>query len=252
MEKTLFYIGLHHPNHAGQFPRACISINVLRGRKKPIQCGDVLVDSAAFTELATHGSYRHPPSVYAAELRRLHIEGVVKITAAVAQDYMCEPFMLEKTGMTVEQHQQLTIERYDALLAEDLPFSILPVLQGYSPYDYVKHISMYGLRLSLGAWVGVGSVCKRNGNPETVLSVLSAIKNVRPDLRLHGFGVKTTSLAHPGIRKMLYSSDSMAWSYAARIEGRDGNLLQEALNFAEKIQHKIDLPPAYWQPQLPF
>jgi hypothetical protein len=42
-----------------------------------------------------------------------------------------------------------------------------------------------------------------------------AIKNERPDLRLHGFGLKTTALADPLVRSMLWSADSMAWSFAA-------------------------------------
>jgi hypothetical protein len=54
-----FYVGLHHPGDAANFDCACISINVLRKRKKPIDCPDVLVDSGAFTELNLHGRYRH-------------------------------------------------------------------------------------------------------------------------------------------------------------------------------------------------
>ena len=41
---------------------------------------------------------------------------------------------------------------------------IMPVLQGYKPEEYIEHLNMYGSRPSLGAWVGVGSVCKRNGD----------------------------------------------------------------------------------------
>jgi hypothetical protein len=84
-------------------------------------------------------------------------------------------------------------------------------------------------------WVGVGSVCKRNGTPEQIEAVLDAIHNVRPDLRLHGFGVKLTSLRSGLIRSRLYSADSMAWSFAARKQGRDGNDWREAAAFADKI-----------------
>jgi hypothetical protein len=38
--------------------------------------------------------------------------------------------------LTVADHQRLTIERYDALLAEDTGVYIMPVLQGYSPAEY--------------------------------------------------------------------------------------------------------------------
>jgi hypothetical protein len=248
MSAPIFYIGLHMPHQAAHFPRACLSINRLRRRRKPISCEDVIIDSAAFTELAKHGRYRHGPEEYASALRRLH--NAVRITIAVSQDYMCEPFMLAKTGLTVAEHQRLTIERYDALIAEGLPFPIMPVLQGYQPEEYAAHVRAYGDRLKPGMWVGVGSVCKRNGRPEAVLAVLWAIHAIRPDLRLHGFGVKQTSLEHPGIRSLLYSADSMAWSFAARKQGRDGNSIIEAKSFAAKIGSIADRAAEWWQPSL--
>lgn len=242
-----FYVGLHQPSDAQHFDLACISINRLRGRKKSVDCGDVLVDSGAFTELAQHGKYRHTVEEYAAGIKRLHTSGVVSISAAVAQDYMCEPWMLEKTGLTIPEHQRLTVERYDALLACNMPVPVMPVLQGFSPSDYVSHIHQYGDRLKFGMWVGVGSVCKRQGDPRAIVAVLSAIRAVRPDLRLHGFGVKKTSLLHPGVREYLYSADSMAWSFAARKQGRSANDWREAARFAEVINGIVSQP---WQMEM--
>jgi hypothetical protein len=243
-----FYLGVHKPWHAAVLPRAFMSVNVLRRRRKPVSCLDVIVDSGAFTELAQYGRYRHSVAAYAADLRRL--ASVVTIHAAVAQDYMCEPFMLAKTGLDVAEHQRLTIERYDALLAEDLPFAIMPVLQGYDPADYVRHLEAYGDRLKRGQWVGVGSVCKRNGSPQKVLDVLEAIARRRPDLRLHGFGVKKTALEHPGVRALLFSADSMAWSYAARRQGRNPNAVSEAQAYGEAVEVILARDPALWQPSL--
>ncbi len=104
----------------------------------------------------------------------------------------------------------------------------MPVLQGWVAGDYVDHLDAYGERLSQGAWVGVGSVCKRNTNVLSILRVLHAIQGARPDLRLHGFGVKATALGFGPIRDMLHSADSMAWSFAARKQGRDQNDWREA------------------------
>lgn len=200
----LFFTGLHQPGDAKHFDRACISIHRLETRRKPVECAEVFVDSGAFTKLAKHGCYPEPVEVYAAQLHRLHTQGVVRIAVASCQDYMCEPFMLAKTGLTVLEHQRLTIERYDALLAEltrlfdgPPPFEVLPVLQGFTVSDYLRHIDMYGERLTPGMWVGVGSVCKRQGRAAIIEDLLCAIKEVRPDLRLHGFRREVDGPAKP-------------------------------------------------------
>lgn len=237
-----YFVGLHQPADAVHFDACCISINRLRGRRRPVRCDQVLVDSGAFTELARHGRYRHPVEDYAAELYRLHASGVVNIVAAVAQDYMCEPAMMARTGLTIRAHQRLTISRYDALLAElgrlfdgSCPFTVMPVLQGHAPRDYVRHIHMYGSRLMPEMWVGVGSVCKRNGSPQAIVEILHAIRSVRQDLQLHGFGLKRTALEHPSVRSHLASADSMAWSFAARRQGRNPNSWREARRFVSMI-----------------
>ena len=116
--------------------------------------------------------------------------------------------MLKRTGLSRFEHQKLTVHRYDALLREQLPFHIMPVLQGYAPEDYAAHVRMYGpQRLADGMWTGVGSVCKRNADPASVVAVLAAVKAERPDLRLHGFGLKQTALRDGRVRALLHSAD---------------------------------------------
>ncbi len=234
-----FFTGLHQPSDAHHFEGAFVSVNRLRTRKSPMHVGDWIMDSGAFTEISRHGGYRHDVSSYAAEIRRWAGNGSGRLLAAAAQDYMCEPFIVKITGLSVADHQRLTIERYDALRAEDTGgVYILPVLQGFDPFDYVRHLEAYGDRLAHGAWVGVGSVCKRNGSPDQVAAVLMAIKAARPDLLLHGFGLKTTALAHPFVRSMLHSADSMAWSFAARKQGRNANDWREAVRWTRAIESR--------------
>lgn len=230
-----FFVGLHQPGDARHFDRASISINRLRRRRKPVDCPEVLLDSGAFTELAMHGRYRRSVGGYAAEIRRLHDARIVRIGAAVAQDYMCEPWMLAKIGLSIRDHQRLTIERYDALTASGLPVPIMPVLQSVAPADYVDHLYQYRDRLEPDMWVGVGSVCKRQGDPHAIVAVLQAIRSKRLDLRLHGFGVKTTSLVHPAVRACLFSADRLAWSFAARMREGSPNDWREAAAFASRI-----------------
>lgn len=229
-----FFVGLHKPWHGEHFDSAFISVNTLRARRSAFPVGDWIMDSGAFSTIMKHGGYPSSPAEYAAEIRRWAGNG--RLLAAVSQDFMCEKHMLERTGLSVEEHQRLTIERYDQLVAEDTAgVYIMPVLQGYAPIEYVRHVRAYGARLKPGMWVGVGSVCKRNGDMCAIWRVLDSIKDERPDLRLHGFGLKTTSLSSPIIRGLLESADSMAWSFAARRQGRNPNDWREARDFIDKV-----------------
>lgn len=212
-----FFVGLKNPNHAKQFARAFISITTIRDRKSDFGANDWILDSGAFSIIQRHRGYPESESVavYAAQIRRWRTSG--NLLAAVAQDYMCGPDALALTGLSVAEHQRLTIERYDALVAERTGVYILPVLQGWRPRDYAAHIRQYGRRLKHNAWVGVGSIVKRNVEPRAIRGVLDAIRAERPDLRLHGFGIKVTSLAVRDIQDALFTADSMSWSFQARM-----------------------------------
>jgi len=228
-----FFVGLHQPSDARHVDACCVSVNRLRKRVS-FPVSDWLMDSGAFTEILTHGGYRHSVEAYASEVKRW--AGVGRLLAAATQDFMCEPFILQRTGLTVADHQRLTIERFDALRRCDTGgVSVLPVLQGYQPHEYARHVRQYGERLAPGAWVGVGSVCKRNASPESIVAVLLSIKSERPDLRLHGFGLKQTALADPRVVGLLASADSMAWSFAARKEGRNANDWREAVSYCKRV-----------------
>lgn len=211
-----------------------ISVSRLRNRKSDFQVNEWILDSGAFTEISRHGRYRDSVEVYAEQIRRW--KGCGKLVAAVSQDVMCEPFILEKTGLTVAEHQRLTIERYDALLSCETGVYILPVLQGYAPSEYVDHLRQYGDRLKEGMWVGVGSVCKRNSKPKEIEAIVQGIKAERPDLRLHLFGAKLTALKSEVVRELAWSSDSMAWSFAARKQGRNQNDWREAQQFVKRVE----------------
>lgn len=238
-----FFPGMDDVAQVKHMARVFVSVNRLRERKSDFAVGEWIMDSGAFTEISTHGAYREGVEAYAAQINRWRRCGT--LLAAVAQDYMCEPWIIQKTGLSVAEHQRLTIERYDTLLPLTDVY-VLPVLQGYEPSDYVRHLEAYGTRLARGAWVGVGSICKRNANPESIFGVLSAIKAIRPDLRLHGFGLKTTALLDGGVYDLLHTADSMAWSFAARKQGRNCHDYNETKAFVRRIesqnrQHRLPL-----------
>lgn len=240
---TAFYTGLHIYTKAHHFERCMVSVNVLGFLKslRGFSPNEWILDSGAFSRVTSYGDHTLTPAEYAREIRWASGKGT--LVAAVTQDYMCEDVALKATGGTVDDHQRKTIERYDALLREDTgSVYVMPVLQGRSPTDYVNHLRQYGRRFPHGAYVGVGSVCKRQGDPEELLKILSAIKSERPDLKLHGFGVKITALAVRAIRELLYSTDSMAWSASARHRGDDANDYREALAYTERVRSLDDSP----------
>jgi hypothetical protein len=228
-----FFVGMDDLAQAKHLKSCFISVNRLRSRKRDFQVEDWIMDCAGFTELFRFGAYRTSAEDYAEQIKRWKRCG--NLLAAVSQDYMCEPWILQKTGLSVCEHQRLTIERYMRLVAADTGVYIMPVLQGYQPKEYVSHIGQYGDWLKPGMWVGVGSVCKRNANPASILDVLLTIKAERPDLGLHGFGLKTTALAQPSIRDCLRSADSMSWSFTARREGRNAHDVREAVHFEKRM-----------------
>jgi len=162
--------------------------------------------------------------------------------AAVTQDFMVEPFVLANNGLTISDHQRLTIHRYDRLtsLLEGSGVYLMPVLQGWTSQEYVQHLHDYGDRLSKNAWVGVGSVCKRQGNSHAIAAILKAILSARPDLRLHGFGVKKTSLQYPPVWQMLYSADSAA---AGLSKGRGRNKYVDSHNPLVALEYVSSIKP---------
>lgn len=238
-----FYVGLHIVSHAHRFERCMISVNCLKNRRSAIRPQRWMLDSGAFTRIAIAGEH-WPVGWYAEQIDRWNNCGTLE--AAVSQDWMCEPFVLAKTGLTVADHQRMTIERFDELIdamtANKTLVHLLPVIQGYDPDEYASHVQQYGSRLRQGEWCGVGSVCKRNATPSDVLQVLRSIRAVRPDLRLHGFGLKKTALQQGDIRRMLFSADSMAWSYAARREGRNANCPDEAQRYVDEVERQPAMP----------
>src|SRR5690349_17486581 len=103
-----FYIGLHQPCDAHRFARCMVSVKRLRDRVGDFAVDEWMLDSGAFTELRDFGRYRDDVEVYAAQVNRWRRCG--RLVAASSQDYMCEPFILQKTGMGIAEHQRLTIE----------------------------------------------------------------------------------------------------------------------------------------------
>ena len=160
-----------------------------------------------------YGGWRTTAAEYVAAVRRYRDE-IGNLEWAAPMDWMCEPFMLAKTGLTVAEHQRRTVANYLELcsMAPDLPF--VPVLQAWSRADYLRCLDLYqesGIDLTAEPLVGVGSICRRQatGEIEAIVHSLASL-----GLRLHGFGVKAGGLVR--YADCLVSADSLAWSFEAR------------------------------------
>lgn len=229
----LFFVGIPNPHNIRHVTRAFVSVNALLRRKGDFAANEWILDSGAFSQVTKHGHFVLSVEAYASQIDRWARCGTM--LAAVAQDFMCEPFALNATGATVADHQRWTIERYVALRDAVRSVPIMPVLQGWTVENYVSHVRQYGALLAQGAWVGVGSICKRNSNVGYVAAIIEAIKKERHDLRLHGFGLKITALGDARVRDALHSADSMAWSFAARRSGQGANNVRHAIAFSARV-----------------
>lgn len=133
------------------------------------------------------------------------------------RDWPCEPNVRAKTGLSVREHQEFTLDSYLWLTQEFPWIEWIPVLQGWEPHEHVVHAHMYedaGVDLAAAARVGIGSICRR-GHLPGIVEVIEQFADA--GYRMHGFGIKTTAL--PVIGHLLRSADSMAWSLNARRTG---------------------------------
>jgi hypothetical protein len=217
-----FYLGTHETSWLAKVTDVPLFVSHRRlapRRTLPRATTDWALDSGGFTELSLFGEWQTPPGQYVAAVRR-YAENIGRLQWASPQDWMCEPWITAKTGLDVTAHQQRTVDNYLQLrdTAPDLPF--VPVLQGWTLQDYHRCVDLYdaaGVDLTTQHTVGVGSVCRRQGTAAIAVILESLAAR---GLRLHGYGVKIDGLQLASTH--LTSADSMAWSYAARMDARTG------------------------------
>lgn len=240
----IFYLGTHVPSW---LERTYVPLFISRRRihmrhKFPRAEGRWALDSGGFSELSLTGKWNVSARQYTQEVRR-YSEEIGNMDWAAAQDWMCEPFIIAKTGLSVLEHQRRTVCNYMELmsLAPELPW--VPVIQGFEECEYLRCIDMYshyGVDLSAMPTVGLGSVCRRQGTA----MVEKLVRRIQCEygIRLHGFGFKVLGLER--VANALHSADSMAWSMAARRSDRlpkcchPGNCAN-CLNYALKWRREL-------------
>ena len=252
MSDIRFFLGTHRPTWLWTVHDVplFVSHRVLRDRKSPFPRATTpwALDSGGFTELSLNGEWRTTPEEYVDSVRR-YVDELGHLEWASPQDWMCEPWITAKTGLTVAEHQARTVENYLTLvdLAPDLPF--IPVLQGWELDDYHAHADAYaaaGVDLAAQPVVGIGSVCRRQATGQ-IAGIFDSLR--ARGLQMHGFGVKTAGLSL--YADQLVSADSLAWSYGARKEARTGkrgtcgkaacnNCLHAALEWRERVLRSLN------------
>jgi hypothetical protein len=234
-----FYLGTHH---AGWLWGGKISYPLFVSRRRlqgykyfwPATCQSWALDSGGFSELSLFGGWTISSIRYIKEVIQWS-NRIGRLDWAAPQDWMCEPFMIAKTGLTIQQHQEYTVQNFvmlDSLWSdfsdERMPF--IPVLQGWTIDDYQMCAKMYewsGVDLKRYPTVGLGSICRRQSTPQ-IRDIVQSFQGIK----LHGFGVKTEGIIRYG--DYLTSADSMVWSR----QGRDdrplpGHSHQNCANCAE-------------------
>jgi hypothetical protein len=251
---TTFYLGTHRPHwlRLVDVPLV-VSRRTLSGvRSLPRALGRWGLDSGGFTELDSRGAWEMATTEWATLAARFADE-IGNLDWVAPQDWMCEPRIRERTGLTVAEHQRRTVDNYLELRALDDSLPWLPVIQGWEPGDYLRCIDLYsaaGVDLAAQPLVGLGTVCRRQHTAE-IGGLVSEL--VGAGLRLHGFGVKISGLRDYGWA--LESSDSMAWSYDGRRTGNRcggshrscANCLYFALAWRQRVLALLECQqPSLW------
>jgi|13_taG_2_1085334.scaffolds.fasta_scaffold09390_2 hypothetical protein len=258
-----YFVGCEDPKRAHELDATMMNAYSLRNRKEQFKVNRWMLDSGAFSQIGlgkeAPGKFVQTPEEYVRLAVRMQDWG--DLACIVTQDYMCEPEVLieqRKKGhsATIRKHQMWTVERFFQIREEaymqGLKVPVMPVLQGDDPYDYIFHLELYeAYKMEIGEyfpyeWIGIGSTCKRNNNPEAVADILNVLdQHMGPlsDYKVHAFGLKQTALGFSDVRDMLYSADSMAPDYAHRVKCRELGIprtrrsrMDNMLKFQERIK----------------
>ena len=143
---STFYLRTHQPHwlQLARFP-LFVSHRQLARRRRPLRpaaCRWAL-DWGGFTELSLHGRWVTSAAAYADAADR-YSRQLGGLDFAAPQDWMCEPAIVARTGLSVLEHQERSVASYLELraLAPHLP--VIPVVQGWHLADYLPAWSCTG------------------------------------------------------------------------------------------------------------
>jgi hypothetical protein len=208
-----FFLGTHETSWLGRtdVPLFISHRRLMLRKRLPVALGEWALDSGGFTELNLYGEWRTSVEEYVEATAR-YADEIGGLLWAAPMDWMCEPHVIEKTGLSVREHQERTVANY-LDLRDRGPF--VPVLQGQHLADYETCMDLYasaGVDLTAEPVIGLGTVCRRQQAPE-IARIVNEL--ARAGVSMHGFGMKSRGLAR--VAHLLTSADSMAWSTGGRM-----------------------------------
>lgn len=228
---TIIHPTIDHIYQIDCIPHFMWSYYPLRNRKSalPAKGKFWILDSGGFSFLRLQGKYPMNEKQY---LEHAHL---LNPNLTVSMDWMCEPDIIKRTGLSIKEHIEKTVSSYWTILNiidthpgniiesassfNNIP-GVLGVIQGWSIEDYLSCIDLLRDHDLIQPYMGVGTLCRRHSEKQ-ILHILRAIKRELPNVQLHGFGVKTSILKYPEARELLYSIDSAAWGhYCYHLSGR--------------------------------
>jgi hypothetical protein len=147
-----FYLGCHQPAWLARAGVPLFVSDVRLRAYKSLEAGprartSWALDSGGFTELSKHGRWTVEPFEYVQRVKAYDLQ-IGNLDWAAPQDWMCEPWIIAKTGLSVREHQERTVENFVELerlwqfwdakftfhSGAESPF--MPVLQGWTVVDY--------------------------------------------------------------------------------------------------------------------
>lgn len=249
-----FYLGTHKAgwlaDPAANFPLFISHRTMAKVRNPRRSTHPWALDSGGFTELSTFGTWTTSPADYVRAVAR-YVAEVGQLDWAAQQDWMCEPFIVAETNLSVAEHQRRTVANYLELCElwpqfSDAPCPFRPTVQGWTLGEYMRCLELYaeaGVDLAALDLVAVGSVCRRQN---TIQAGLIFRWLADEGLRLHAFGIKTSGLAD--YADFIGSADSMAWSFDARhnapLSGHTHQHCGNCLEYASPWYHDLTERPS--------
>lgn len=196
-----------------------VPILVSYGRLRDVQALPVahapwVLDSRGFNEIREHGRWTIDAAQYVADCRRYRDE-IGRLQWVTPQDWPAGAALLERTGLTEDEHQRRTVASVVELRAAAPDLDVIAVVTGKDVAGYLRCIELYaaaGIDLRAERLpVGVGALV---GRTPTEAADIVRVLHAAGLRNLHGFGVKGRVLDLVG--DLLASVDSAAWSTEAR------------------------------------